>query len=158
MGPGEKDKAVTQLRIRPLERADREVWNPLWHGYLTFYQVEISADQTDLTFDRLVTPGSGLAGLVARDDEAMRGFAHWSLTPSTWEPVGTVYLEDLFVDPHARSAGVGRALIQALDQVVVSLGARGMYWHTHRDNQIARALYDRVGVLSQFVKYDRAAP
>jgi hypothetical protein len=39
--------------IRPLKPADRAGWEPLWQGYLRFYETRLAADVTDLTFARL---------------------------------------------------------------------------------------------------------
>ena len=65
-------------------------------------------------------------------------------------------LEDLWVDPGARGAGVGRRLIDAL---IVRGRERGwcrLYWHTEADNTAARTLYDRIVPVTGYVRYDVA--
>ena len=47
--------------------------------------------------------------------------------------------------------GVGRALIEA----VYAAGAPSVYWTTQDYNHTARQLYDRIGQLTLFIKYQR---
>lgn len=140
---------------RPLQPSDRPRWNALWDGYLEFYETVLSAEQTELTWARLLDPASGIEGLVAELDGEVIGIAHYSYTRSTWARNRDLYLEDLFVDPSVRGKGVGKTLILALNEIAKSEGSRRVYWETHRDNQTARRLYDSVGTLSEFVKYSR---
>lgn len=71
----------------------------------------------------------------------------------SWSVRPTCYLEDLFVEPAARGAGVGRAL---LDQLV-ALGRdrrwTSIYWHTRAGNAQARKLYDRYTQADNFARY-----
>lgn len=140
---------------RPLQASDYPNWNQLWQGYLSFYKTSLTEEQTALTWNRLVDPQFGIHALVAEFDGQIVGFAHYSLTHSTWNEHRNVYLEDLFIDSSLRGQGLGRLLITGLDQVAKSEGAREVYWETHKDNQVARKLYDSVGRLSDFVKYSR---
>src|SRR5919204_5499010 len=51
--------------------------------------------------------------LLGELDSAVVAYAAWFLTYSTFLARPTLYLEDLFVLPNARGAGVGGALFQA---------------------------------------------
>ena len=62
-------------------------------------------------------------------------------------------MQDLFVDPAARTAGAGRALIEAVYEKAAEADASEVYWMTQQFNSIARVLYDRVGELTPFIKY-----
>ena len=139
----------------PLQQSDRRRWNALWDGYLEFYETVLSAEQTELTWARLLDPSSGIDGIVAELDGQIVGFAHYSYTHSTWARNRDIYLEDLFVAPSLRGKGVGKTLILGLSEIAKSEGSRRVYWETHRDNQTARRLYDSVVTLSEFVKYSR---
>lgn len=141
--------------IRPLKFSDRAEWDPLWQGYLTFYKHELTANQTDLTWSRLVDENHDLNGLVLELDGELVGLAHFSFTNSTWNANRDLYLEDLYVSPSVRGQGLGKALILALDEIAREEGSRKIWWETHRDNEIARRLYDSVAELSEFVKYTR---
>ena len=83
------------------------------------------------------------------------GFVHYLFHPVTWSTANRCYLEDLFVSPKARGTGAGRALIEAVYRAADEAGADQVYWLTAQDNATARRLYDRVGRLTPFVKYQR---
>lgn len=142
--------------IRPVRADDREQWNPLWQGYLDFYETELSDGQTELTWNRLIDEKFGMFGLVAEVDGRLVGLAHYSFTHSSWEVNPYLYLEDLFVSAKARGLGIGKRLILQLDEVAKAAGITRVYWETRNDNLVARRLYDSVAELSEFVKYTRA--
>jgi GNAT superfamily N-acetyltransferase len=142
--------------VRPLAAADRTGWNPLWEGYLTFYETDLAPSVTETTWQRLLDPAEPMAGLVAVDEHgALLGLCHHLFHRSTWSPTTTCYLEDLFVDPTSRRAGVGRALIEATAAAAAANGSTALYWHTQTDNARARRLYDEVAAHRGFVVYER---
>lgn len=142
--------------IRPIKPEDRSQWDALWQGYLTFYQQELSAEQTDLTWQRLCDDEFEMHGLVVELDGELVGLAHFSFTHSSWAENRDLYLEDLFVSPAVRGRGFGKTLILTLDEIAREEGARKIWWETHKDNATARRLYDSVAELSEFVKYSRS--
>lgn len=139
--------------ISALTAADRDDWLPLWRGYLTFYEAELADDVTDATFERLVAR-EGMHGAIARDASgAAVGVVHWIFHPATWTRGPYCYLEDLFVSPSSRGAGVGGALIAHVRDAAAEAGAAKVYWLTQESNATARKLYDRVADLTGFVHY-----
>ncbi|QFU16523.1 GNAT family N-acetyltransferase [Microvirga thermotolerans] len=139
--------------IRPLAPEDREAWNPLWQGYLTFYRATLDPEITETTWSRLLDPKEPVHGLVAVLDGEVVGMVHYLFHRSTWARQGYCYLEDLFTSEAARGRGVGRALIEAVYERARAAGASRVYWHTHEANATARALYDKVAALSGFLQY-----
>src|SRR5688572_22327766 len=105
------------VRIRPLAAGDREAWDPLWKGYLTFYEESLSDAITDATWQRLTSGDASCGGLAATVDDELIGFAHYLAHATTWETRPACYLEDLFVARSARGTGAGRALVEALTQL-----------------------------------------
>lgn len=141
------------MKISALTESDRADWEPLWQGYLTFYETELAPAVTDATFARLVA-GEGMHGAIARDDEGRAvGFVNWLPQSSTWTRGAYCYLEDLFVDPDVRGGGVGRALIAHVREWAQAAGCDQVYWLTADANAQARELYDKVAELSGFVHY-----
>lgn len=141
--------------IRSVKASDREQWDGLWQGYLDFYQHELTDEQTDLSWARLIDEDHEMHGLVAELDGELVGLAHFSFTNSTWSRNRDLYLEDLFVSTNVRGQGFGKALILALDDVAREEGSRRIWWETQAGNAGARRLYDSVAELSDFVKYTR---
>jgi GNAT superfamily N-acetyltransferase len=65
-------------------------------------------------------------------------------------------LQDLFVSPGARGAGVGRRLIEYVYELARGAGCARVHWLTHESNTDAMLLYDRIAERSGFVQYRRA--
>lgn len=144
------------VEIRPLAEGDREAWLPLWQGYLTFYEASVPDAVTAETWRRLIDPEGPIHGFAAVDgDGRLVGFVHYLFHPVTWSTSERCYLEDLYVMPDARGTGAGRALIEAVYAAAEAAGANQVYWLTAEDNATARRLYDRVGRLTPFIKYQR---
>jgi GNAT superfamily N-acetyltransferase len=145
-------------RIRPLHADDRDAWLPLWRGYLEFYETALADEQTALTWNRLLDPQFPIHGAVAVDDDGrLVGLVHWLTHAATWSAEPYCYLEDLFVDPAARGAGAGRALIAHVVEWARERRAAKVYWLTHETNATARALYDRVATETGYVQYQIGA-
>ncbi len=144
------------MMIRPLQAGDRAAWDRLWSGYLRFYAQNLAPDVTDATWRRFVDPAGDLHGLCALDaNDGMVGFVHYLFHPVTWSIGDRCYLEDLFVAEAARGLGAGRRLVEAVYRAADERGADQVYWFTQESNVAARELYDRVGRLTPFVKYQR---
>ena len=139
--------------VRPVRPGDRQTWEPLWQGYLTFYEASLASNVTDATWRRFFDPLEPLGALVAERSGRLIGFAHYLLHRSTWAPVCYCYLEDLFVEPLARGSGAGRGLIAAVEAAAREAGASRLYWMTHETNQTAQQLYNQVAERSGFVQY-----
>jgi GNAT superfamily N-acetyltransferase len=141
--------------IRVLRTGDREQWQELWNGYLRFYRQRLPATITATTFARLTDEQQQPYGLVAERDGRLLGFVHYLFHASTWALKDNCYLEDLFVDPQVRGAGVGRALIEAVYAAADRQEAASVYWMTQEFNADGRALYDTLARRTSFIRYER---
>ena len=130
------------LELRPAQAGDKERWLVLWQGYLDFYKTLLTSQQTELTWSRILNPDFNMKCTVAIQDGLVVGFTTYNLQNSTWSENGHCYLEDLFVDPAVRGAGVGRALIDYVKAFAIANKCPRLYWNTDEDNATARKLYD----------------
>ena len=130
------------LEIRAALAADKQRWFILWQGYLNFYKTELSTEQSELTWQRILDQEFNMKCAVVVDDGIIVGFTTYSLQNSTWSEGGHCYLEDLFVDPAMRGKGVGRALIEYVKSYAIENNCSRLYWNTDEDNATARKLYD----------------
>ena len=137
--------------IRPITLSDKARWLELFKEYVIFYKSKVSDEQFELTWQRIQSDFN-MYGLIAELDGQIVGIAHYIFRPSTWEVEDFCYLEDLFVDPKVRGAGVGRALINELEKIATAKGSKRLYWTTATDNEVARKLYDKVAI-TDFVQY-----
>jgi GNAT superfamily N-acetyltransferase len=142
--------------VRPLRPEDEAAWRRLWRSYLDFYETALPEEVYATSFARLTDPAvRDYHGLLAWQDGAPVGFAHYILHRHGWQLAEVCYLQDLYVDAEARGTGAGRALIEAVYRAADAAGAPNVYWLTQESNTTARRLYDRVGRVTPFVKYVR---
>jgi GNAT superfamily N-acetyltransferase len=146
-----------ELLIRPVTEDDRAQWTPLWDGYNAFYEREgptaLPAEITGATWARFLDDSEPVHALVAERDGQLVGLVHFIFHRNTISIPLVCYLQDLYTDESARGAGVGRALIEAVDSAARDAGVEKVYWHTHETNTTARALYDTLADDSGFVVY-----
>ncbi|MGM3175594.1 GNAT family N-acetyltransferase [Dickeya lacustris] len=140
------------INIRKAEASDYDAWLTLWKGYLHFYGSELADAITLSTWQRTLSPDSGLICRVAEKNKHIVGFAICVLHEGTWSTQPICYLEDLFVDIKARRSGIGKTLIDAICDEAREKGWSKVYWHTREDNP-ARLLYDKLATRDDFVRY-----
>jgi GNAT superfamily N-acetyltransferase len=141
------------IDIRPVSATERAVWEPLWTGYLVFYKTSVPREVYDTTWARLHDPNEPMGVLGAYVDGKLLGIAHYLYHRSCWTTGNYCYLQDLFVAEGARNLGLGRALIEGVEEVSRKAGASRLYWLTHETNTSAQALYEKVADRSGFIQY-----
>jgi GNAT superfamily N-acetyltransferase len=139
--------------VRPVGANERAAWEPLWRAYLDFYETALAPEVIDTAWARLHDPAEPMFVLGAYVDGKLTGIVHYLYHRSMWSPGNYCYLQDLFVDQSARGLGLGRALIEAVEQEARKAGASRLYWMTHESNSTARALYDKLADRPGFIQY-----
>lgn len=144
--------------VRPLARADRSAWAPLWRAYLDFYETTLPDSHYNDLWARLMGDDPhDFNGLCAEVDGRIVGITHYLFHRHAWRPERVCYLQDLYADPSVRRTGVGRALIEGVYAAADAEGAPSVYWMTQEFNSVARVLYDRVGARTPFIRYTGGA-
>jgi len=86
---------------------------------------------------------------IAELDGEPVGFAFWFYSVSTFHGRHGIYLEDLFVRPEARGAGVGKALLRRLAQRCRDEALSGLEWAVLDWNAPSIAFYDGLGATAK---------
>jgi len=141
--------------VRSLTRADEPQWRRLWSTYLRFYETDLPEKVYLTTFDRLLSDTEPQHGLIAERGDRPVGLVHYIFHRHNWRVEDVCYLQDLYADPEVRGMGVGRALIEAVYAAADKANSPSVYWLTQDFNAEARKLYDRIGTLTPFIKYQR---
>ncbi|NNK77677.1 MAG: GNAT family N-acetyltransferase [Litoreibacter sp.] len=145
------------LNIRPLRPEDEAQWRRLWAAYLEFYETSVTEEVYETYFQRLLgSDPQDYSCLIAEMDGKPVGLTHYLFHRHGWRTENVCYLQDLYADPDVRGKGVGRALIEAVYVAADAAGAPGVYWLTQDFNLTARQLYDRIGTVTPFIKYNRS--
>ena len=139
------------ITIRPITVSDKARWLELFKEYIIFYKSKLPDEQYELAWQR-INSDFNINALLAELDGQVVGFTHYIFRPSTWEVEDFCYLEDLYTDPKVRGKGVGRALIKAVEDIAIAKGSKQLYWTTAPDNELARALYDKIAI-TNMVEY-----
>lgn len=132
------------LSVRRMEANDLDMVAPLFDGYRRFYGQSSDVPRAAAFLRERFDRGESVVLLAERDGEAV-GFTQ--LYP-IFSSVGTDrvwLLNDLFVADSARRLGVGEALLFAARDFGQAEGALRLVLETTRENQIAQALYRKLG-------------
>ncbi|GAA4765122.1 GNAT family N-acetyltransferase [Stakelama sediminis] len=133
------------IDIRPAERAD--VPQILYFvRELAAFEREPDAVEADeaMIAHALFTEHSAEALIAELDGKAV-GFALFFHNFSTWTGKKGLYLEDLYVTPDARGAGVGTAVLRHLAGVALERDCGRFEWSVLDWNQPAIDFYRKMG-------------
>jgi GNAT superfamily N-acetyltransferase len=136
--------------VRPIAERDVEAVVGLVHELAAY---ERAPEECHLTAAQLRAALFGAApalfGHVAEDGRGtVVGCALWFLNFSTWRGVHGIYLEDLYVQPAHRGAGLGRALLAALAAVCVERGYGRLEWSVLDWNTPSIDFYRALGAVA----------
>ncbi len=141
------------VSVKPVGMGERNAWEPLWQGYLRFYDSAQTPDATDVLWQRLHDPKEPMHVLGAYQGGKLIGITHYIFHRSCWTVGDYCYLQDLFVAPDVRRGGAGRALIEAVFDAAKKAGANRVHWLTREENTQARVLYDKLADRTGFIQY-----
>lgn len=147
---------MTTLLVRPIQEQDYAAWLPLCKAYQEFYEVRFAEGVTEMAWARFQQADEPMEAAVAEVDGVIQGYVTLVFHRTTWATQDVCYLEDLYVDPSARSGGLGEALIEWAKERANARGCARLYWHTQHFNARARRLYDRVAELAPSRVYQKA--
>ena len=150
---------TTPWVVRRVEAGDYAGWRPLWDGYNAFYGREgaraLPEPITLTSWQRFLDAREPMYALVAEDQQALVGLAHYLFHRSTIRPELSCYLSDLYSLPSHRGRGIARALIEGVYAQCRTAGIKAVYWQTHESNAAGRRLYDTLASHDGFIVYDR---
>lgn len=145
--------------IRPIDSRDHDDWARLFTAYGVFYETSFPEHVLDGVWQWLMDAEHEVSALVAELEgpvgQHLVGFAHLRRLQDTFTAGGAWFLDDLYVMPEHRGAGVARALIEACDATAHAAGGGTLRWITASDNTTAQRLYDKVAIRTTWVTYER---
>ena len=108
----------------------------------------VVASEADIK-NSLFSDSATAYALIALLDDKPVGFAVYFYNYSTWLGKNGLYLEDLFVLPEHRGAGIGKALLKHLAQIAVQNNCGRFEWSVLDWNQPAINFYQSIGAKPQ---------
>ena len=135
------------MALRPAVEGDLNTIIELIHG-LAEYEKEPDAVQLDREeLSRHLFGARPYAEVIIAetDDGESAGFALYFHNFSTWAGKPGIWLEDLFVRPHFRGAGYGKALLSELARLAVERGCARLEWSVLDWNEPSIRFYKALG-------------
>ena len=132
------------LRVRQATVGDLDALVPLFDAYRQFYRQPSQPERVrQFLLDRFEHNQSVI--FVAERDGTAVAFAQLYPSFSSGALARIFVLNDLFVDPGARRAGAGKALLDAAAEYGRRVGARRLVLSTQVTNSVAQSLYEKSG-------------
>ncbi len=134
------------LSIRPAKPADLPLIAALIRALADYEKLadEVRFDEATLG-EHLFGPHPHAEVVIGEVDRQPQGFALFFHNFSTFEGKPGLYLEDLFVRPEARGAGLGKALLAHLAKLCVARGCARLEWSVLDWNAPAIGFYESLG-------------
>jgi ribosomal protein S18 acetylase RimI-like enzyme len=131
------------MTIRRMRPGDEDAAGRLLHEFNASAEVPTPGEQAMARRVRELADAGEAVVLLAGDGPD--GVLVLRLRPSLWAQGLDAYLEELYVVPHARRRGHGRALVEEAMRISRAAGAVRMDLGTGEDDGPARALYESLG-------------
>jgi GNAT superfamily N-acetyltransferase len=141
--------------LRRAVPSDRARLTKLVRAYIDFYkEPQPSEERLDTLLAVLAERPEVGAQFVAEKDGELHGFATVYLTYDTVVARRVAVMNDLFVSPDDRNAGLGRALIRECRTFARTNDCAVLSWVTAQDNARAQGLYAKLAERTTWVTYE----
>jgi GNAT superfamily N-acetyltransferase len=137
---------ASEVSIRPAARADLPELLALFAELAEYEHLADQLVATDELLERaLFGPRPAAEALIAEHGGEVAGYAVFYPTFSTFLAIQGIWLEDLFVRPAHRRAGVGRALLARVAATLRERGGARLEWSALTWNELALDFYRGLG-------------
>ena len=138
--------ARADFALRPATRADVPELLRLIRELAVYEKLEhMAAGTVPMLTDALFGAHPAAEAMVAERGGRAVGFALYFTTFSTFLCKPGLYLEDLFVEPAHRGAGIGKALLAALAALAAQRGCGRLEWRVLDWNEPSIRFYESLG-------------
>jgi len=132
--------------LRPATPADVPIILGFIRELAAYEKLEHEVVATEaLLAGQLFGPHPAAEVIIAEVNGAAVGFALFFHNFSTFVGRRGLFLEDLYVQPHARGLGIGKALLRHLAGLAVTRGCGRMDWNVLDWNAPAIGFYEKLG-------------
>ncbi|OXG05539.1 acetyltransferase (GNAT) family protein [Flavobacterium araucananum] len=135
-----------EYSIRSCERSDLPKLVVLCQKHAEYEKAAYSAEgKQEKLQDALFREQPRLFCLVVATKETIVGYLSYTFDFSTWDAGTFIYMDCLFLEPEARSFGIGEVLIDKLKQIAIKKNCINIQWQTPEFNERAIKFYNRIG-------------
>ncbi len=146
-----------KVTVAALVPEDRDSWQALYYGYADFYQTPMDQTILDTVWGWIFDEDQRFFALMAKDEQGHGvGLMHYREMVSPLRGAAVGFLDDLYIDPDCRGAGIVDRLFETLHAAAQAQGWPFVRWITAEDNHRARAVYDRLSDKTHWITYQVA--
>ena len=143
-----------KIVVSKLSLKDKDGWESLYYGYADFYQVPMNQEILDTVWSWIFDKNNPFYALIAIDDSGnYLGLMHYRAMPSPLRGKLVGFLDDLFIKPESRGAGVVDVMYKALNASALNKGWPFVRWITAENNYRGRSVYDKLADKTQWITY-----
>lgn len=135
---------VMDITLRPAQPADVDLIVQLIHELADYERTQAAATVENISDALFGSPPKVFCEIAEADGKPV-GFGLWFYTFSTFQGRAGIFLEDLYVRPEARGAGVGGTLLRHLAQRCLDDGLGRLSWQVLDWNKQAIEFYLGLG-------------
>lgn len=137
-------------KIRNAETKDIDEIIKLCAEHAEFERAEFSArGKAENLAKHLFAENPPVYCLVVESENELLGYTTFMPEFSTWDADYYVYMDCLFLRPHARNLGIGKQLIKEISKFAKFRNIKQLQWHTPDFNERAIKFYQRIGAGSK---------
>jgi GNAT superfamily N-acetyltransferase len=147
---------MSDIRIVRATESDVPVILEMIRGLAEYEKLSHLVTATEARLrDSLFGPHPAAEVLLAYRGDECAGFALFFQTYSTFLAQSGIYLEDLYVNPHARRQGLGLALLVRIAQIAAERGSGRVEWEVLDWNEPSIRFYKALGAtpMDQWTRY-----
>ncbi|MBQ3075909.1 MAG: GNAT family N-acetyltransferase [Clostridia bacterium] len=140
--------------FRPIEEKDREIYLSMTRKFYDSDAVlsPVPTENFARTFDRLIQGSPFADAFIFEESGNAVGYALLARTWSQEAGGEVIWIEEIYLEPSARSKGYGSAFFRFLQEEYAP-GAKRFRLEVEKENEGAVALYERLGF--EFFPYDQ---
>lgn len=159
-------KEINQLTITLCNLQDKQEWILLNREFMEYEiqdadfwnNTDSNSDKRfDMTFDEALQSPELITLFMVKKEEKVIGFANLMTIFSIWSHGKALILDDLYIKEEFRGNGVGRFVMQYIEQYGKDHGFKRLQFQSEYSNPEAHKFYSKLGYISEsmsfYVKY-----
>lgn len=143
------------IRIRPAAQADKGAWAVFFEQYAACGNQIQTPEMRDRVWQWIHSETAQTVCLLAEDEQGqLVGFVHFRSYERPLPATTGTYIDDMFVSPQVRGAGIVDQMIDAVGTYARHKGWDVVRWMTAETNYRARSVYDRHADKTKWITYE----
>lgn len=159
-------KLINDITVETCKLEDKQAWILLNREFMAYEIKDAefwnntdsnSDERFSLTFDEALKNTDLIILFMIKKKEKIIGFANLMIIFSVWSHGKSLILDDLYIKEEFRGNGIGRSIMQYIEQYAKEHGFKRLQFQSEYTNTEAHKFYCKLGYTSEsmnfYVKY-----